>query len=187
MKYFYVLILLFNFNTSIDNQVQLISAQSKKHVKKYKQQLIVVSNKCVPMHVTCFISKYLPLASKLQDKHNIPIELTLAQCAIESSYGRSNVSRKYNNFFGISYRDKNKKSCYRKYKSIELCFQDYAKVLNQKCYRSCNSTNINEWCEALKHCYYAEDPFYEKKVKFIVNNYINKSLKTILVYESNQI
>ena len=48
-----------------------------------------------------FINRYAPYAMEQQIKYGIPASVILAQMAIESSWGTSDLARNDNNFFGI--------------------------------------------------------------------------------------
>lgn len=48
-----------------------------------------------------FIAQIAPAAQQEQKKYNIPASITIAQAGLESNWGRSRLSYKYNNLFGI--------------------------------------------------------------------------------------
>ena len=48
-----------------------------------------------------FFEKYAPLAMEQQQKYGIPASVTLAQAALESGWGESQLTREDKNFFGI--------------------------------------------------------------------------------------
>lgn len=51
--------------------------------------------------LTEFIDKYAQAAFTIGKQYGIPYEAIIAQAALESGYGRSLLTRQYNNFFGI--------------------------------------------------------------------------------------
>lgn len=53
------------------------------------------------MEKQAFFEKYAPWAMEQQQKYGIPASVTLAQAAIESSWGESSLSREDKNMFGI--------------------------------------------------------------------------------------
>ena len=48
-----------------------------------------------------FINRYAPYAMEQQIKYGIPSSVILAQMAVESTWGSSDLARNDNNFFGI--------------------------------------------------------------------------------------
>ena len=48
-----------------------------------------------------FLNKIIPLAVKDSEKTKIPASLTIAQAILESGWGKSSLTQKYNNLFGI--------------------------------------------------------------------------------------
>lgn len=50
---------------------------------------------------TEFINRYTPYAMEQQVKYGIPSSVTLAQMALESTWGTSRLAREDNNYFGI--------------------------------------------------------------------------------------
>ena len=53
-----------------------------------------------------FFEKYAAAAIEEQKRYGIPASVTLAQMAVESGYGESNLARQDNNYFGIKASDK---------------------------------------------------------------------------------
>nr|AIA90369.1 glucosaminidase [uncultured Lactobacillus sp.] len=48
-----------------------------------------------------FIEQILPAAQQQQEQHHILTSITLAQAALESDWGQSQLASKYHNLFGI--------------------------------------------------------------------------------------
>ncbi|HNX63939.1 MAG TPA: glucosaminidase domain-containing protein [Oscillospiraceae bacterium] len=48
-----------------------------------------------------FLNKIIPLAVKDSENTKIPASLTIAQAILESGWGKSSLTQKYNNLFGI--------------------------------------------------------------------------------------
>ena len=53
------------------------------------------------MKPSVFFEKYSNSAIEAQNKLGIPASITLAQAALESAWGESELAKKSNNFFGI--------------------------------------------------------------------------------------
>ncbi len=82
-----------------------------------------------------FKKRFLPLALYVRDKYGIPLSLTLAQCALETKWGSSEMINKKNNAFGIKVHkskriDPNDK--YQTYETLFDSFDEYGKILNNK-------------------------------------------------------
>ncbi len=63
-----------------------------------------------------FIRALVPVAQEQQRKHHVFSSITLAQAALESDWGRSKLSSKYNNLFGVKSSQSN---------SVLLTTQEY--------------------------------------------------------------
>lgn len=99
-------------------------------------------------NVVEFLEKYSDIAIRCEDKYNLPSEVILAQCALETGWGK--IVR-YNNFFNITdsvtdywngkyYELKNAKEIingkvvyitqrFRVYNNAEESFEDYCKLI----------------------------------------------------------
>lgn len=128
----------------------------------------------------------------LDEKYGIPAEVTIAQAILESGWGRSELSQKSNNYFGVKEYRKTKKGGkyetteylkgkkvlkiekFRVYDSVEQCLQDRAYWLyNNKRYKDIDWHKLDayEFCQILQDKKYATDPNYSKKLKRIIDSY----------------
>jgi flagellum-specific peptidoglycan hydrolase FlgJ len=57
----------------------------------------------IPTHVDKYIKRFLSTAKQEAELFNIPVSIKLAQGILESNAGRSELSRKHNNHFGMKY------------------------------------------------------------------------------------
>lgn len=55
----------------------------------------------VPVSREAFIKKIAPEAQKLEKQYGVLASISIAQAALESNWGQSELSAKYNNFFGV--------------------------------------------------------------------------------------
>ncbi|GEP74642.1 N-acetylmuramidase [Weissella thailandensis] len=55
----------------------------------------------VPVSREAFIKKIAPEAQKLEKQYGLLASISIAQAALESNWGQSELSSKYNNFFGV--------------------------------------------------------------------------------------
>lgn len=102
---------------------------------------------------------------------NIPFEVILAQWALESNYGKSDLAQRANNFAGIKYNTKAdfKSGAYAGYNSIANFAKDYARVLNLSYYNAVRAAStIEQTIIELDKSPYAEDTGYADKLRQIV-------------------
>lgn len=139
-----------------------------------------------------FIEKVVVGAKKSWQKHNILPSITIAQAILESAWGRSGLTQKANNLFGIKafsdWRGQYIEMLTREYTSdgIEYwipakfrayvtwddCIEDHSKVLLQSNFTAVrNATNYREAAEALVQGGYATDPAYAQLIISIIEQY----------------
>ena len=136
-----------------------------------------------------YIETTKPLANKIAKKYKLFPSVILAQSALESNYGSSELSSTYNNYFGIKSNSKdgvrldtieyvnNKGGIYnenfRSYRSKIDSFVDYAKLITRaKRYEKVRQANdYKEACKSLQECGYATDPNYADKIISIIEKY----------------
>jgi flagellum-specific peptidoglycan hydrolase FlgJ len=102
----------------------------------------------------------------------MPYQVILAQWALESTYGTSDLAQRANNFAGIKYNQHAdfKSGSYAGYNSIASFVQDYIRVLQLPYYNGVrNAGGIKETIEEFGRSPYAEDPSYASKLSSIVN------------------
>ena len=140
-----------------------------------------------------FVADKWVLAVQEMHKSGIPASVTLAQCILETNWGQSDLSYLANNYFGIKCKDywvgptyykvdddkdmsgQLVKSCFRQYDSMESSFRDHSNFLlispNYKSLFDLGSQNYKGWCEGLKKCGYATDPYYDAKLIQIIETF----------------
>ena len=136
-----------------------------------------------------YIETTKPLAKKIAKKYKLFPSVIIAQSALESSYGSSELSSTYNNYFGIKSNSNdgvrldtieyvnNKGGVYnenfRSYKSKVDSFTDYAKLITRaERYEKVRQANdYKEACKSLQECGYATDPNYADKIISIIEKY----------------
>ncbi|EIT6323212.1 glucosaminidase domain-containing protein, partial [Salmonella enterica] len=95
-----------------------------------------------------FINRIAPAAQRVSQQTGIPASVIMAQAALESGWGTSQLSAKYNNFFGVKgqgvalpspeYENgmpKVRVSSFKVYNSIDESLLDYAKTLQKDRYK----------------------------------------------------
>ena len=133
-----------------------------------------------------YIEKYAPMAVAEMHRSGVPASITLAQGLLESGSGRSTLSTKGNNHFGIKchskwkgatiYADDDRKNeCFRKYKSADDSFRDHSDFLRYsdryKFLFELERTDYKGWAYGLKKAGYATDPSYASKLIKYVEEY----------------
>ncbi len=133
-----------------------------------------------------YIAKYSDLAVEQMRKYGIPASITLAQGLLESDAGRSVLTTKCNNHFGIKchsdwtgrrmYHDDDEKGeCFRCYRNAEQSFRDHSLFLvNGARYQSLfklGNTDYKGWAKGLKAAGYATSPTYATKLIELIERY----------------
>ena len=132
-----------------------------------------------------YINQYKDIAIEQMKRYHIPASITLAQGLFESGAGRSELTRRGNNHFGIkchgwtgrtTYHDDDKNNeCFRAYDSAYESFEDHSKFLaGSQRYRSLFSlkqTDYKGWARGLKDAGYATNPQYANKLIEIIQLY----------------
>ncbi|BBA17161.1 glycoside hydrolase family 73 protein [Blattabacterium cuenoti] len=141
-----------------------------------KKKEIENVNVNVNVNVIEYIKKYAVFAIEEMNKFGIPASIKLGQGILESSSGKSTLSKVTNNHFGIKcgknwigdvyYHDDDlPKECFRKYNSVKESFHDHSKFLHQPRYYKLfllEKNNYQGWASELKKAGYATSLNYEK-------------------------
>jgi flagellum-specific peptidoglycan hydrolase FlgJ len=137
----------------------------------------------IPTHVNSYIKRFLPTAKAEADKYNIPVSIKLAQGILESNAGRSELSQKHNNHFGMKYRGEGKYAVYRDdsprdkfqvYKSAWYSWRAHSKLLCLPRYnhlRDLRRLQYKKWAYGLKKSGYATAPHYAKSLIKVIERY----------------
>ena len=132
-----------------------------------------------------YIDQYKDLAIEEMLRYNIPASITLAQGIFESGAGRSELSVKGNNHFGIKchgwtgrsvYHDDDvRNECFRAYDNVLQSYEDHSKFLRYNVrYNSLftlQRTDYRGWAQGLKACGYATNPRYADKLIELIELY----------------
>ena len=123
-----------------------------------------------------YIKRWKDEAIRQMVEHRIPASITLAQGILESGSGKSELSSKSNNHFGIKchkgweggrtyYDDDKKGECFRVYDDARDSYHDHSLFLKRDRYASLFDLRIDDykgWAKGLKRCGYATSPTYAK-------------------------
>ena len=136
--------------------------------------------------VGIYIDNYSEIAKEEMVQYGIPASITLAQGILESGAGRSALSKKSNNHFGIKchkgwtgqrvfHDDDELQECFRKYKDPKYSFRDHSLFLTQRSrYEGLFTYKKNDyksWAKGLRNAGYATDPKYPQKLINIIETY----------------
>ncbi|WP_185852346.1 glycoside hydrolase family 73 protein [Blattabacterium cuenoti] len=152
MKKFFYFVLLF--------LMSFFSFPKEKNKEKETENVNVVIE---------YIKKYAVFAIEEMEKFGIPASIKLGQGILESSSGKSSLSKATNNHFGIKcgrnwigevyYHDDDiPKECFRKYNSVQESFHDHSKFLQQPRYSKLfllKKDDYQAWATELKKAGYA--------------------------------
>jgi flagellum-specific peptidoglycan hydrolase FlgJ len=148
----------------------------------------------IPPVVLQYVNQYLPVASKVAEEKQVPVDFLLAVAGLETGWGQSELCMNANNHFGIKnfYHDGpsycmmhadyvrgrgmvTTKTCFKRYTSPKQSFLDYIDHLESKgCYLDIESTSkadFFDWVRVVAACGYATDPQYAQKIKDIREKY----------------
>lgn len=133
-----------------------------------------------------YIEKYKDEAVEQMQRYRIPASITLAQGLLESGAGRSALTRRSNNHFGIkcgsgwhgrkTYHDDDARGeCFRVYKNARESYEDHSRFLaGKQRYASLfrlKTTDYKGWARGLKKAGYATSPTYATKLIELIELY----------------
>jgi len=133
-----------------------------------------------------YIDKYKDLAISHMKKYKIPASITLSQGLLESGAGKSSLTLRSNNHFGIKCHsdwkgpsvtaaDDLPNDCFRKYKKAEDSFDDHSRFLTEKKRYSSlfllDITDYKGWARGLQKAGYATDKAYANKLIKLIEDY----------------
>ena len=130
-----------------------------------------------------YVTVFAPTAVAQMEEYGVPASITLAQGLLESGAGRSNLSQRANNHFGIkctsdwtgkTVAHEKTNVCFRAYDNPAESYRDHSLFLRRSRYSSLFELKITDykgWAHGLKRCGYASDPNYPAKLIKLVEEY----------------
>lgn len=131
-----------------------------------------------------FVSLAINEAKYISKEYGIPISAIVAQAIYESGHGKSELARKYHNYFGLKALSgwngktaivscNDGESPYRVYNNMRDGFYGYAKFLQQSRYASAfkNKENGEKFIQSLLKAGYCNDKNYMSDIKIIMKRY----------------
>ncbi|MGL6021988.1 MAG: glycoside hydrolase family 73 protein [Chitinophagaceae bacterium] len=143
-------------------------------------------NESLKTQVLNYINQYKNIAMEEMVRSGIPASITLAQGILESGFGKSVLSLKSNNHFGIKCRndwkgekvyhdDDRSQECFRKYLNPEESYKDHSDFLSKSSrYASLFELEKNDyhsWSHGLRKAGYATDPAYATRLINVIESY----------------
>lgn len=162
------------------------------YIKQVREQCLealgVRERPAEPISCTDFISRYAAMAMDHQRRYGIPASVTLAQMALESDWGNSDLAVKGNNFFGIKatrkwiadgkpyslHDDEKKNEKFCNYDAVEESMEHHSKLLMSDRYKACRKhspTDYHGWLLAIKKANYATNPKYVQTCENIIKKH----------------
>lgn len=132
-----------------------------------------------------YILYFKDVAVQKMKEYHIPASITLAQGVLESNSGKSELSLKSNNHFGIKchewdgdrvYHDDDEKGeCFRKYPDPKQSYEDHSLFLTSRSRYAplfkLKQSDYKAWARGLKNAGYATDKKYPDKLIGIIEKY----------------
>lgn len=133
-----------------------------------------------------YIKKFNKTAMAEMEMYGIPASITLAQGIVESNAGRSQLSKKHNNHFGMKWRkgrqekyavysDDSPRDKFVVYKSAWRSYRDHSKLLvrlsRYKHLFKLRVTDYKGWAKGLKKAGYATNKDYDKILISVIEKY----------------
>ena len=136
--------------------------------------------------VADYISQFKDIAISNMEVYGIPASIILAQAILESGAGKSDLSSRSNNHFGIKchsdwagesvkHDDDSNQECFRKYTDPSESFKDHALFLTSRGRYSdlfnLPKDDYQDWAKGLRAAGYATDPKYPEKLITYIEKY----------------
>lgn len=145
--------------TILITSLLLLSTVANSTDKQRSELLLGIKND----KVSIFLNSIYDDAQKVCLKYDLPLSLLIGQACLESGYGSSRLCKERCNYLGIKYEGK-----YANFKSRLHCFEAWAKVMRQSCYKNIQPVSLLEWYSTLTCCGYMESKTYIKKLNWII-------------------
>ena len=119
-----------------------------------------------------FSSEVIRLAQQSEEKYGVPASVTLAQYALESGYGKSQLAKTKNNYFGM----RNGSKGWQTFDSMADSFDAHGKLLSGSLYASktANASTVEEYVNGIAETYApssdGNDDYAGKLLEIIENN-----------------
>ena len=196
LKYILICLLTIGLFASCKSKKKATYYSSKKRTEVVveiepakERERVVVKNVVKPKVINSteeYIEKFKDISMREMRIYKIPASITLAQGILESSSGKSLLTLRSNNHFGIKchkgwtgmktlHDDDEKGECFRVYKDPKTSFEDHSKFLTTRSrYNNLfelDSDDYVGWAEGLSKAGYATDRRYPAKLIALIEKY----------------
>ena len=193
LKKLILLTILVGFTFSCKSKKNIANQKPKQNVETVKQQdtekqtnTVTKQPESIANATLYYIETYKDVAMDEMRRFNIPASIKLAQGILESGSGRSELTKRSNNHFGIkchtewngkrTYHDDDEKGeCFRVYQDPRKSFRDHSLFLTQR-KRYSNLFKLHKgdyvsWAKGLSEAGYATDRRYPAKLIAVIEKY----------------
>jgi len=193
LKYVLIFVLVVGFLGSCKSKkkaAQKSNNEPKEEIVEAKKEPVSIEKEEVKSVITNSTEDYIKQYSKVSmdemRKYKIPASITLAQGILESSSGKSELTLRSNNHFGIkchkgwtgkkTYHDDDEKGeCFRVYKDPRNSYKDHSEFLTGRS-RYAGLFDLDEddyvgWAKGLSKAGYATDRRYPAKLIALIEKY----------------
>lgn len=194
LKYFLICLLTIGLFASCKSKKRTVYHPPKRTVEVVETKPKLESEPLVNSEVKpkvinsteAYIEQFKDISMREMRVYKIPASITLAQGILESSSGKSLLTLRSNNHFGIkchkgwtglkTYHDDDEKGeCFRVYKDPNTSFEDHSKFLTTRSrYDNLFELDIDDyvgWAEGLSKAGYATDRRYPAKLIALIEKY----------------
>lgn len=116
---------------------------------------------------TNYIKRHKNLAKSMAKQYGIPYQVILGVAIVESGNGKSLVSKRQKNHFGIVGRNRlaKRKSRYKEYSTVKASYRNFCLLMtSKKFYKKMKGRkDIERWVDAISKSGYSEVPQEWKK------------------------
>lgn len=123
-------------------------------------------------HARKYVEEVYAHAVAVEEAQGIPTEITIAIACLETGYGRSKNAQQKNNHLGIRVYQ-NGKAGYRRFSSMEACFEYYTNMFNLERYAPLQELGpdhiYEDWLQVLQDCGFNHRDKYRKKVRYMID------------------
>lgn len=136
--------------------------------------------------VKAYVRRFRKVARVEMEKYGIPASIKMAQAIVESNAGRSSLSTKNNNHFGMkcfshtckkghcsNFGDDSHKDFFRKYNTAWESWRSHSKLIANGKYKSLlkYGNDYKKWAKGLKRLGYATAPHYDQTLINTIEKY----------------
>jgi len=158
----------------------------QENLMRNKSKFKDSSNPQLNRKTMAYIDRFEVVAKTEMVKFGVPASIKMAQALLESNVGKSKLTQRNNNHFGLkcfskvciknhcsNMSDDHHKDFFRNYNSSWESWRDHSKFLNSERYLHLQEfgNDYKKWAEGLQKAGYATDKNYSKKLIKLIEKY----------------